>query len=340
MTALPMIDVVGYWIGIFITFCCLSFLYKDNPFYKLAEHIFIGISVGYLVVLQYGDNIEPKVIDAVFRGGKHGVWLALRLVALLFVVLMFVKALSRRWSWLGRYPLAFVVAFYAGLQVNAVAQSELGEQIKFSAGSIDAAKVDVNHDDAKAITALPGSSPLVAAKLLAEREQRPFTSLDDLATRPSLNPLERADLAAARGNLVGLDARAAVTSGQHDAFGIVSNLLLLLGLLSSLVYFYFSVAHRGPIGGISRFGVWVLMIGFGASFGLTVQGRISLAIGRAYDVLGRTVGPDDAARIHGPVVAVIAIALIAIGIAVWETRQRRRQTTAASPPDPGASGGS
>lgn len=324
MTALPWIDIVGYWVGIFITFCCLSFLYKDNPFYKLVEHLFIGVSVGYLIVLQYGDNIEPKVVDAIFGGGVHGVWLALRAIALVLVVMMFIKVLQPRWAWLGRYPLAFVVAFYAGLQVNAVAQSELGEQIKFSASSIDAPKVDLNHAKPEALTALPGSSPAVAKKWIAERGQRPFTSLDDAATRPSLTALERGDLAAARGSLVGLDARAAVEAGHHDGFGIASNLLLLAGLLASLVYFYFSVAHRGPIGGISRFGVWTLMIGFGASFGLTVQGRISLAIGRAYDVLGRTLAPQDAARVHGPLVSLASIALITAGILVWERRNRDR----------------
>lgn len=323
MTALPWVDIVGYWVGIFLTFCCLSFLYKDNPFYKLAEHVFIGVSVGYLIVLQYGDNIEPKVVDAVFSGGVEGGWWVLRVIALVLVLLMFVKVLVPRWSWLGRYPLAFVVAFYAGLQINAVAQAELGEQIKFSAGSIDAVKVDLNAAPPGELTALPGSSGLIAEKLVAERAQRPFVSVDDAVTRPSLTDLERADLAAARGGLIGLDAKAAVGPGQHDLFGIVSNLLLLAGLLSSLVYFYFSIAHRGPVGAVSRFGVWVLMIGFGASFGLTVQGRISLAIGRAYDVLGRTVDPADADRIHGPVVAVVSIVLIAVGIALWERRAPR-----------------
>jgi hypothetical protein len=140
MTALPWIDVVGYWLGIFLTFSVLSFLYKDNPFYKLVEHLFIGVSVGYLIVLQYGDNIEPKVIDAIFGGDLDGVWLGLRIVALVLVLMMFAKVVSRRWAWLGRYPLAFVVAFYAGLQVNAMAQAELGAQIKFAASSIDAPK--------------------------------------------------------------------------------------------------------------------------------------------------------------------------------------------------------
>lgn len=332
MTALPLADVLGFWVGTFLTFCCLSFLYKDNPFYKLAEHLFIGVSVGYLIILQWGDNLQPKLIDALFVRGYHAIadgapldrWWVIRAAAAVLVVLMFVGALSRRWKWVGRFPIAFVVAFYAGLQINAVAQAELGEQIKFSAGTIDARKVDLNQASAEELTGLPGSSPAIAEKLTAARAARPFASLDDAIATPALTPAERADLSGARGHLVGLDAKAAVEPGQHDVFGIVSNLLLLLGLLASLVYFYFSVAHSGPIGAVSRFGIWVLMIGFGASFGLTVQGRISLAIGRAYDVLGRTVSPADADRIHSLPVALGCLALVVGGIVVWELRNRRR----------------
>jgi hypothetical protein len=338
MTALPLFEILGFWIGTFITFACLSFLYKDNPFYKLVEHVFIGVSVGYLIILQWGDTVQPKMIDAVFGRGLdrlrgHGTldgWWAARVISVVFVVLLFVKALSRRWAWLGRFPLAFVVAFYAGLQVNAVAQSELGEQISFSAGSIDAPQVDLNTAGAAAITSLPGASPIIAEKLVAERAARPFTSVDDAVTRPSLADFEQADLADARGHLVGLDAKATIGPGGHDTFGIVSNVLLLLGLLASLVYFYFSVAHTGVIGHVSRFGVWILMIGFGASFGLTVQGRISLAIGRAYDVMGRTVSPADADQIHSLPVALGCIAFIVAGLAIWELRARR--AAKAAPP--------
>ncbi len=321
MPALALIDVVGVWLGIFLTFCILSFLYDDNPFYKLAEHLFIGISVGYLMVLQYNDNLHPKLFVAL--GEKEGLDLFLRLVGAVLVVMLFVKAISRKWAWVGRFPLAFVVSFYAGLQINAVAQAELGAQIAFAAGTLDETKVDLNTAPPDKLTAVPGSSPLIAEKLLVARAERPFISLDDAATRPTLTPAEQADLAAARGPLVGLDANADVRPGQRNWFGVVSNVLLLLGLLTSLVYFYFSVPHTGAVGRISRIGVWVLMVGFGASFGLTVQGRLALAIGRAYEVLGRTFSPADAAQIRAPYVSVISIAIIILGIAGWELRRRK-----------------
>ncbi len=56
----------------------------------------------------------------------------------------------------------------------------------------------------------------------------------------------------------------------------VQNIVLVAGVLSSLTYFYFSVEHKGLVGRVSKAGVWVLMITFGASFALTVMGRITL----------------------------------------------------------------
>jgi hypothetical protein len=60
----------------------------------------------------------------------------------------------------------------------------------------------------------------------------------------------------------------------------LDNLVLIVGVLAVLVYFYFSIEHRRAVGAISRLGVWYLMLGFGAAFGYTVMGRVSLLIGR------------------------------------------------------------
>jgi len=61
---------------------------------------------------------------------------------------------------------------------------------------------------------------------------------------------------------------------------IASNWVVALGVISGLVYFYFSKEHKGAFGAASRFGVWILMLTFGASFGYTVMGRVSLLVGR------------------------------------------------------------
>lgn len=71
----------------------------------------------------------------------------------------------------------------------------------------------------------------------------------------------------------------------HDpatgALAIQWNLIVVfIGVMATLVYFFFSVEHRGAVKAVSRVGVWFLMVAFGASFGYTVMARLSLLIGR------------------------------------------------------------
>ena len=67
---------------------------------------------------------------------------------------------------------------------------------------------------------------------------------------------------------------------SFDVWGSLKNTLVVVGVLLGLIYFFFSVPHRGVVGGLARGGVWLLMITFGASFGYTVMGRIALLADR------------------------------------------------------------
>lgn len=55
-----------------------------------------------------------------------------------------------------------------------------------------------------------------------------------------------------------------------------SNTILLISMLAALTYFFFSWEHKGAFGKVSRVGVLVLMITFGAAFANTVMARIAL----------------------------------------------------------------
>jgi hypothetical protein len=66
----------------------------------------------------------------------------------------------------------------------------------------------------------------------------------------------------------------------------LGNIVLILGTLAGLVYFYFSKEHKGVLGGTAKIGIYFLMITFGASFGYTVMSRMSLLIGRLYFIFG------------------------------------------------------
>jgi hypothetical protein len=61
---------------------------------------------------------------------------------------------------------------------------------------------------------------------------------------------------------------------------IILNVVAIAGIFSVLIYFFFSKEHKGALGGVAKLGIWFLMVAFGASFGYTVMGRVSLLIGR------------------------------------------------------------
>ena len=65
-----------------------------------------------------------------------------------------------------------------------------------------------------------------------------------------------------------------------------NNLCIVIMVLAGLIYFFFSMEHKGVVGKTATFGIWIIMIGFGASFGYTVMARVSLLIGRIQFLLG------------------------------------------------------
>jgi hypothetical protein len=70
----------------------------------------------------------------------------------------------------------------------------------------------------------------------------------------------------------------------------IGQLILILGTITGVIYFYFSKKHEGVFGGTARLGIVFLMISFGAAFGYTVMGRISLLIGRLDFLFGEWLG--------------------------------------------------
>jgi len=54
-------NVFGIWIAAFFTISIFSFLYKDNPFYKLSEQIFVGLSAAYWLVYIIYSIMMPNL---------------------------------------------------------------------------------------------------------------------------------------------------------------------------------------------------------------------------------------------------------------------------------------
>lgn len=211
----------GGLVAAWLTLAIFSFLYRDNPFYKFAEHLFVGIAAGYGLAVTFWQMIMPNLVYKLFTPSPELTGEALRhwkpdywvVVPFLFGLLFFTRW-TRNWNYLVRWSLAFLIGGLAGVKLTGHAQGDLVAQ----AGS----------------TMLP---------LFGSHFLPPFPYL------------------------------------RAGDFGM-NHLLIVVGVITTLSYFFFSRPHRGLLGGSARTGIVFLMVAFGASFGYTVMARISLLIGR------------------------------------------------------------
>ena len=71
----------------------------------------------------------------------------------------------------------------------------------------------------------------------------------------------------------------------------INNFIIIFGTVGVLIHFYFSrTSNSPPLMIAARFGRYLMMVTFGAAFGNTVQGRISLFIARLQYLFGDWLG--------------------------------------------------
>lgn len=204
------------WVSALFTLAIFSFLWRDNPFYKTAEHVFVGVANGWAVTFYWHNVLVPTLFDPLFRQGQ-----------LLFIIpfvigMLYLTRFIPRASWLVRIPIGISMGYYVGASIPAVSQAYIIKQIQ--------------------------------------------------------------------GTLLTPHNFQAWHAGRA---GVVWSIILLVGVLCTLSYFYFSKEHKGVLGTSSRIGIIFVMIGFGAAFGYTVMARISLLIGRIQYLLGPWLGIID-----------------------------------------------
>jgi hypothetical protein len=113
-------------IAAFLTLCIFSFLYRDNPFYKLAEHLLVGISVGYVLVISVNTTLMPKLVNPVFKQGEF-VYIIPGILGS-FMLLRFVP----KFTWLSRISIALIIGAGAGVAIPATIQARLFSQMQAS----------------------------------------------------------------------------------------------------------------------------------------------------------------------------------------------------------------
>jgi hypothetical protein len=206
--------ILGAFVTSGLTLFIFSFLYKDNPFFKIAEHLYMGAGLAWYIQLTIYKVIIPNVWGPFRKAWENGDWFTIWMIVIPTVLgISLITQFIPRISWMSRYGFTFLMGYSAGLALPTGLSTDFMNQIS---GTIE-----------------------------------PFASVLNL------------------------------TAGQ-----LLNSIILLIGTISVLFYFFFSVEHKGAIKKISNFGIYFLMIYFGASFGNTVMARFSLLYGR-FDLLVR-----------------------------------------------------
>jgi hypothetical protein len=96
------------WAGAFATLGIYSLLYRDNPVSRFFEHIFVGLSAGYLLFTTWTMNLEGKwwapMVDQ-----RHWYWIFAPIIGLLFYFIY-----SRRLVWMARLVMGLFFGTAAG----------------------------------------------------------------------------------------------------------------------------------------------------------------------------------------------------------------------------------
>lgn len=121
---MPFETMLGAWVATGLTLFILSFLYKDNPLFKVAEHLYVGVSVGYTIVKAYDTVIVHLIVKPIVENGE---WALLIPVAI--GMLMLTRYVPKA-SWLSRYAFAFIVGVGSGLAIPRVISSYILKQIE------------------------------------------------------------------------------------------------------------------------------------------------------------------------------------------------------------------
>jgi hypothetical protein len=123
---MDMASVIQIWLAALFTIWIYSIAFRDNPFFKFAEHTFVGAAAGHSLV--YG-------VDNILRYGWNPLTAGNMMYAIAFIlgIVLFMRY-HKTYFWVSRIPMAVLVGIGIGLTLRTTVTSEFIAQIISTAG--------------------------------------------------------------------------------------------------------------------------------------------------------------------------------------------------------------
>lgn len=121
-------------LSLLFTVLILSYVVGDNPAFRLAVHVFIGISAGYVAAIVLLQVIANKLIVPLVFGDIYQQVLVV--IPLILGLMLFTK-LSPRIEWIGRPVVAFLVGTGAAAVVAGAIMGTIYPQVASSVNELN-----------------------------------------------------------------------------------------------------------------------------------------------------------------------------------------------------------
>lgn len=123
-------DLIGGVLAFFFTVALLSYLIGDNPVYRVALHLFIGVSVGYVALVVIYQALLPRLFQPIIDGATNGNWLVAGLAAIpLVLFILLLLRLSPRFRGVGNVAVAFMIGVGTAVAIGGAVTGTLLPQI-------------------------------------------------------------------------------------------------------------------------------------------------------------------------------------------------------------------
>ncbi len=128
-----MTEFIGLAVGFLLTILIFSYLMGDNPFFRLAIHVFIGVSAAYVAIITINNVLIPRLIMPLINGSQGERLLSI----ILFIpsIFLFFKVTPLRRA--GNWSVAILVGIGAAAAIGGAITGTLFPQILGTINSVD-----------------------------------------------------------------------------------------------------------------------------------------------------------------------------------------------------------